>query len=73
MRKASASGGALIDHGIYYIAQMLHLLGNTDVRTVSGMTYQEIDMYEDMPARTVDNVFDELIFGKEHPQAGEVK
>jgi predicted Zn-dependent peptidase len=28
---------------------------------------QEIDMYEDMPARTVDNVFDELIFGKDHP------
>ncbi|MBI4093444.1 insulinase family protein, partial [Candidatus Kaiserbacteria bacterium] len=28
---------------------------------------QEIDMYEDMPMRTVDNVFDELLFGKKHP------
>src|SRR3989344_2365656 len=32
-----------------------------------GAIIQEIDMYEDMPMRTVDNVFDELIFGKEHP------
>ena len=24
-------------------------------------------MYEDMPMRIVDNVFDALIFGKEHP------
>ena len=32
-----------------------------------GAVIQEIDMYEDMPARTVDNVFDELIFGKDHP------
>lgn len=32
-----------------------------------GAIIQEIDMYEDMPMRTVDNVFDELLFGKEHP------
>ncbi|OGG69591.1 hypothetical protein A3F27_00535 [Candidatus Kaiserbacteria bacterium RIFCSPHIGHO2_12_FULL_53_13] len=32
-----------------------------------GAVIQEIDMYEDMPMRTVDNVFDALIFGKEHP------
>ncbi|MBI5644977.1 insulinase family protein [Candidatus Kaiserbacteria bacterium] len=32
-----------------------------------GAIIQEIDMYEDMPMRTVDNVFDALIFGKEHP------
>lgn len=31
-----------------------------------GAIIQEIDMYEDMPMRTVDNVFDALIFGKEH-------
>src|SRR5262245_63016845 len=47
VQKATASGGALIDLGIYYIAQMLHLLGNTDVKTISGRTYQEIDMYEE--------------------------
>ncbi len=32
-----------------------------------GAIIQEIDMYEDMPMRTVDNVFDALIFGKDHP------
>ncbi len=32
-----------------------------------GAVLQEIDMYEDMPMRTVDNVFDALIFGNEHP------
>lgn len=37
-----------------------------------GAIIQEIDMYEDMPMRTVDNVFDALIFGlpgqgAEHP------
>lgn len=32
-----------------------------------GAVIQEIDMYEDMPMRTVDNVFDALIFGSDHP------
>lgn len=32
-----------------------------------GAVIQEIDMYEDMPMRTIDNVFDALIFGSEHP------
>lgn len=32
-----------------------------------GAIIQEIDMYEDMPMRTVDNVFDEMLFGKDHP------
>ncbi len=32
-----------------------------------GAIIQEIDMYEDMPMRTVDNVFDALIFGADHP------
>ena len=32
-----------------------------------GAVIQEIDMYEDMPMRTIDNVFDALIFGTEHP------
>jgi predicted dehydrogenase len=47
VQKATSSGGALIDLGIYYIAQMLYLLGTTDVKTISGRTYQEIDMYEE--------------------------
>lgn len=32
-----------------------------------GAVIQEIDMYEDIPMRTVDNVFEELLFGKDHP------
>lgn len=47
VQKATSSGGALIDLGIYYIAQMLYLLGNTDVKTISGRTYQEIGMYDE--------------------------
>jgi predicted dehydrogenase len=47
VQKAIASGGALIDSGIYEIAMVLHLLGNPQPLTVSGSTYQEIDMYED--------------------------
>ena len=38
-----------------------------EINKEGGAIIQEIDMYEDMPMRTVDNVFDELIFGKEHP------
>ncbi|HTR19033.1 MAG TPA: pitrilysin family protein [Candidatus Paceibacterota bacterium] len=32
-----------------------------------GAIIQEIDMYEDMPMRTVDDVFEKLFFGAEHP------
>lgn len=32
-----------------------------------GAIIQEIDMYEDMPMYTIDNVFDALIFGASHP------
>ncbi len=41
------AGGALFDMGIYHIAQVLHLLGNPAVKTVTGATHQELDMYED--------------------------
>ena len=44
VRKASASGGALIDSGVYNIMTLLYLLGNPEVVTISGSTYQEIDM-----------------------------
>ena len=40
------AGGALFDMGIYHLAQVLHLIGNPAVRTVSGATHQELDMYE---------------------------
>jgi len=42
-------------------------LPEKEITKERGAIIQEIDMYEDMPMRTVDNVFDELIFGKDHP------
>jgi predicted dehydrogenase len=47
VQKKIAAGGALFDMGIYHIVQVLHLLGNPEVLTVSGATHQEIDMYEE--------------------------
>ena len=41
-------------------------LPEKEVTKERGAIIQEIDMYEDMPMRTIDNVFDALIFGKEH-------
>ena len=52
VRKATASGGALIDLGVYYIMTMLYLLGNPEVEAISGRTYQEIDMYADRRANS---------------------
>lgn len=42
-------------------------LPENEITKERGAIIQEIDMYEDMPMRTVDNVFDALIFGAEHP------
>ena len=42
-------------------------LPNKEIMKERGAIIQEIDMYEDMPMRTVDNVFDALMFGREHP------
>ena len=47
VQKSTAQGGALYDMGVYHIANILYLIGNPAVRTVSGATYDEIDMYED--------------------------
>jgi predicted dehydrogenase len=46
VQKKVAAGGALYDMGVYHIGQMLYLLGNPKVLTVSGATHQEVDMYE---------------------------
>ncbi|RXZ83740.1 gfo/Idh/MocA family oxidoreductase [Paenibacillaceae bacterium] len=43
-RKETAAGGALLDMGVYHIAQMLYLLGNPEVQSISGKVYQEMDM-----------------------------
>lgn len=45
-RKATASGGALYDMGVYHISQMLYLLDLPKVERVSGQTYQEMPMLE---------------------------
>jgi predicted dehydrogenase len=47
VRKEIAGGGAIFDVGVYNIATMLYLMGTTDVKTISGRAYQEIDMYPD--------------------------
>jgi predicted dehydrogenase len=45
--RSICAGGAMFDVGIYRLAQILHLVGNPAVRTVSGATYQEMEMYDD--------------------------
>jgi predicted dehydrogenase len=45
--KSICAGGALFDMGIYHIAQIVHLLGNPAVLTVTGATHQRLAMYED--------------------------
>ena len=42
-------------------------LPEAEITKERGAIIQEIDMYEDMPMRTIDNVFDALIFGTDHP------
>ncbi|HEX2622048.1 MAG TPA: Gfo/Idh/MocA family oxidoreductase, partial [Phototrophicaceae bacterium] len=37
-------GGAMYDMGVYHISQVLYLLDNPDVLTITGKTYQEIAM-----------------------------
>ncbi|SFS55655.1 Gfo/Idh/MocA family oxidoreductase [Paenibacillus sp. BC26] len=44
--KATASGGALFDMGVYRISQLLYLMGLPKVKTVTGKTYQEVEMDE---------------------------
>lgn len=44
VKKEVAAGGALFDMGVYHIAQVLYLLGNPGLGTITGKTYQETDM-----------------------------
>jgi len=46
VQTAIAGHGALFDMGVYHISQVLYLLGNPAVRTITGSMYQETDMYE---------------------------
>jgi len=45
--KSICAGGALFDMGIYHLAQIMHLLDNPQVLTVTGATHQHLGMYED--------------------------
>jgi len=48
---ATSGGGAMLDMAVYHISRILYLLGNPEVLTVSGATYQMLDnMYEDRRA-----------------------
>ncbi len=62
VQRAESGGGALFDMGVYHLAQVLDLLGNPDVETVTGATHQEIDMYEE-PARRAGYSVEELGVG----------
>lgn len=45
-QKKIASGGALFDMGVYRISQLLYLMNLPQVKTITGKTYQEMDMDE---------------------------
>ena len=46
-QKGIAGGGALIDMGVYRISQLLYLMDRPTVKSVTGKTYQEMDMDEE--------------------------
>jgi len=44
----TSGGGAMLDMAVYHISRMVYLLGNPDVLTVSGSTFQMLEnMYAD--------------------------
>lgn len=45
-RKETAGGGALFDMGVYNISQLLYLLDAPEVLTITGKTYQEMEIDE---------------------------
>lgn len=45
--KETAGGGTLLDMAIYSLGRMMYLTGIPEVLTVSGASYQEMDMYAD--------------------------
>jgi predicted dehydrogenase len=44
VQKRHAAGGALYDMGVYHIAGLLYLLGNPEVKRITGKTYQKTSM-----------------------------
>ncbi|NOY79955.1 MAG: Gfo/Idh/MocA family oxidoreductase [Kiritimatiellaeota bacterium] len=47
VNKPICAGGALFDMGVYHIANILYLLDNPEVISITGATHQALDMYED--------------------------
>lgn len=45
-RKETAGGGALFDMGVYRISQLLYLMDRPEVLTITGKTYQEMEIDE---------------------------
>ncbi|MCM3718138.1 Gfo/Idh/MocA family protein [Fictibacillus phosphorivorans] len=45
-QKEIAAGGALFDMGVYRISQLLYLMNLPKVKTITGKTYQEMEMDE---------------------------
>ena len=47
VQKEISGGGAMYDMAVYHVCQLLYLLGNPEVLTISGKTYQETEMDEE--------------------------
>ena len=47
VQKEISGGGAMYDMAVYHVCQLLYLLGNPEVLTVSGKAYQETEMDEE--------------------------
>lgn len=48
VNRRTAGGGAMLDVAVYHLSRMLYLLGNPDLLSVSGATFQKVDnMYGD--------------------------
>jgi predicted dehydrogenase len=56
VQKDVSAGGALYDMGVYHIASTLYLLGNPEVRTICGQTYQETPVDPERQAKSGYNV-----------------
>jgi len=67
--KSVAAGGALFDMGVYHIAEVLDLLGNPKPVTITGATYQEIEMYEE-PANSAGYGVEEIGIGHVRLEGG---
>ncbi len=44
VQKKNSGGGSLLDVGVYYIGNMLYLIGNPEVGRITGKIYQETEM-----------------------------